>query len=235
MSWWRKIVRNWVHESIILEGGVVVVRGYQWSKSQLLWLISWVWQGALPLFCWGSIDFCLIGKRQMSWPSYLWLEGLSSRREGRDICFWTLDPIGGFCCSSYFCHLLDPFPFSESIFSSLWNVKVPKKVKFFVWKVIHGRVNPLYWRKIKMVSLFVLFCCVLRRGRRKTWIVLFGIVLLLGLFSQACLVSRASPSTVWVLLVCLVLSYLDIEIVGDDQEVLSPSIVSRERKIFVVS
>lgn len=73
MRWWRNGVttrQNWVHESIILEWVVVAKRGHQWSKSQLLWQISWICWGHLPLFRLGYIGFALIGKWRMCGPLF---------------------------------------------------------------------------------------------------------------------------------------------------------------------
>lgn len=42
--------------------------------------------------------------------------------------------------------LVDPFFFvwwSPPLLGSPWKMKIPKKVKFFIWQINHGRINTL--------------------------------------------------------------------------------------------
>ena len=45
----------------------------------------------------------------------------------------------------------------------IWRIKIPKKVRFFIWQVLLGRVNTLD-RLVRGRTSFVgLFCCILCR------------------------------------------------------------------------
>ena len=191
---------------VLLWSGVVVKRGYQWSKSQLLWQISWIFRGHLPLFRLGYVGLSLIGKWLMLWPSFSW-ESWRSSFGGRIFAFGlSLDLIRGFSYRSYFWHLLDPIlPLVNPIFLHLWKVKVPKKVMFFVWQVVHDRVNTFSWLKIKdgHFSWVVLLHSLLEGGGR-----------LLYAWFSVIYTSRLQ---------------------GDDWRVLCPFTVSWEKKVFVAS
>lgn len=67
----------------------------------------------------------------------------------------------GFSCKSFFRHLVDHSPLRKSVFSSLWRIKILRKVKFFTWQVIYGRSNIMdqFARKLLLVGPF---CCILR-------------------------------------------------------------------------
>lgn len=50
-------------------------------------------------------------------------------------------PIGGFFCTSFSRSCVPLSLPDASSFSHIWKVKIAKKVKFFTWQVLHGRVN----------------------------------------------------------------------------------------------
>ena len=56
------------------------------------------------------------------------LEGCIFREGRRDVRVWSPNP-----SKSLFSLLLDPSPYSESVFDVVWRAKVPKKVRFFIW------------------------------------------------------------------------------------------------------
>ncbi|XP_022151711.1 uncharacterized protein LOC111019624 [Momordica charantia] len=74
----------------------------------------------------------------------------SSGRE--DVRVWIPNPLGGFSCSSFFQVLISPSSssFLASLssssspslvtpwFTSLWKIKIPKKIKFFGWQRLQG-------------------------------------------------------------------------------------------------
>lgn len=71
----------------------------------------------------------------------------------RYVCFWNPCPFEGFSCKSFFLCLVNPST-TSGVFSSLWTVKVPNKVKFFcVAQVLHKRVNTLDWVLRKVPNL----------------------------------------------------------------------------------
>ena len=70
-------------------------------------------------------------------------------------------PLEGFSCKSCVKILLDPIPIVELVLDVLWRIRIPKKVKFFSWKVLLGRVNTMYRLLRKMPLLMGLFCCIL--------------------------------------------------------------------------
>ena len=47
------------------------------------------------------------------------------------ICFWWPHPSDGFTCNSFLLCLVNPSSLSDSVFVSLWKVKISNKVKFF--------------------------------------------------------------------------------------------------------
>lgn len=47
----------------------------------------------------------------------------------------------GFACKSFFKLLLDLSPFGSSMFDIILRIKIPKKVKFFIWQMLLGHVN----------------------------------------------------------------------------------------------
>lgn len=67
------------------------------------------------------------------------------------------------------------FPFRESVFDVVWRIKVPKKVRFFVWPVLRGCVNTMDWLVRRGTSLVGLFDVFFVRRQRKTLIISFGI------------------------------------------------------------
>lgn len=53
--------------------------------------------------------------------------------------------------------------------SSLLRIKIPKKVKFFTWQVLHGRVKTLDRLLRKLPSLVGLFCYNLCWKAKESW------------------------------------------------------------------
>lgn len=70
------------------------------------------------------------------------LEGHPFRLGRRDIRFWSPHP-KGFSCMSFFQYLVDPSPLGDWPFLVLWKIKVPRKVRFFTWQVLHDCANML--------------------------------------------------------------------------------------------
>lgn len=69
----------------------------------------------------------------------------------------------GFLCKLFFQCLVDPSPSGKSVFLVLWRIKVPRKIRFFSWQVLHGCANTLD-RLIRKLSLLVgPFGCILYR------------------------------------------------------------------------
>lgn len=61
----------------------------------------------------------------------------------RDIHSWKPSLSEEYRCKSFFLCLVYPSPFSCLVYTLLWNVKIPKKVKSFVWQTIYKRLNTL--------------------------------------------------------------------------------------------
>ena len=49
----------------------------------------------------------------------------------------------GISCKSFFRVLVHSSPVVESVFDALSRIKIPKKVRFFVWQVWLGRLNSM--------------------------------------------------------------------------------------------
>lgn len=56
----------------------------------------------------------------------------------------------------------------EFVFDILWRIKVPKKVKFFTWKVLLGHMTTLDWlfKKVAFASWPLLLYPLLESGGR---------------------------------------------------------------------
>lgn len=90
------------------------------------------------------------------------LEGHLFRLGRRDVRFWSPGPLEGFSCKSFFHCLVDPSPLNELVFLVLWRIKVPRKVRFFTWLVLHGHANTLdmlFKNMPLLVGAFVVFFC----------------------------------------------------------------------------
>lgn len=59
--------------------------------------------------------------------------------------------------------LWDSSPVVELVFDVLWRIRIPKKVKSFLWQVLLGRVNTMDRLVRKMPLLLGSFCCILYR------------------------------------------------------------------------
>ena len=104
------------------------------------------------------------------------VEGCSFRKGRRGAQVWSPNPSRGYTCKSLFSLLLDPSPPTESIFEVVWRTKVPKKVRFFIWQVLFGRVTlltDLLRGGLHLLSIFVAFSV---ERRKETLITFFGIV-----------------------------------------------------------
>lgn len=64
-------------------------------------------------------------------------------------------------CKSFFHILIDPSPLGESIFLAVWRIKIPRKLRFYTWLVLHGQPNPLDKLHRKVLILFGSSCCIL--------------------------------------------------------------------------
>ena len=91
------------------------------------------------------------------------IESYSFRLRRKDIGIWHPSPSEGFSCESYFKSLLDPSPTRQSVFEVVWKLKIPKKVSFFTWQLLLGRVNTLQWMVRKRTMLMGPFCSILCR------------------------------------------------------------------------
>lgn len=70
-------------------------------------------------------------------------------------------PLEGFLCKSFFHCLVDPSLLGKSVFLVFWRIKVPRKVRFFIWQVLHDHANTVD-RLVRKLSLLVgPFCCIL--------------------------------------------------------------------------
>lgn len=94
------------------------------------------------------------------------LEGHPFRLERRDVRFWTPNPLEGFLCKSLFLCLVDLSPLGESVFLLLWRNKVPRKVRFFTWQVLHGRT--FFFLKSKLASLLIIIKLKLQKFYTKS-------------------------------------------------------------------
>ena len=54
-----------------------------------------------------------------------------------------------------------PSPLVESVFSLVWRIKVLRKLCFFTWQVLHGRISMKDRLLRKMPLLVGHFCCIL--------------------------------------------------------------------------
>lgn len=74
----------------------------------------------------------------------------------------------------------------------MWRMKIPKKVKFIVWQILHERVNTLDRVSRKISNLTGSWYCILVEGQQqRTLIICFRVVILLmpcGLVSLISLV-----------------------------------------------
>ena len=66
----------------------------------------------------------------------------------------------------------------ETVFSALWKIMIPKKVKFFVWYVLHHRVNTLDWLSKKCLRWLAYFVASFVERWRKTMIISSGVVIM---------------------------------------------------------
>lgn len=99
-----------------------------------------------------------------------------------DVCLWSPCPFKVFSCRSFFRCLVSSSSLSDSIFSFVCKWKISKNVKFYVWQVMHERVNTLYRMSARgpyWQSHFVVFFV---GGRWRISIISFGDVILLMLF-----------------------------------------------------
>lgn len=81
------------------------------------------------------------------------LDGHPFRLGRRDVRFW-------FSCISFFNCLVDPSPLGESVFAMVWRIKIPRKVRFFTWQVLHNQANildKLGWKLPTLFGPFVVF------------------------------------------------------------------------------
>lgn len=76
---------------------------------------------------------------------------------------WSPNPLDGFSSKPYFLCLVNPSPMGESISSLIWRLKIPRKMRFFTWQVLHGCISMPDRLVKKMPSLVWLFCCILFR------------------------------------------------------------------------
>lgn len=66
-----------------------------------------------------------------------------SRLERREVRVWSLEPLKGFCCKSFFLYLLDQSLLSKFVFDKSWRIKIPKRVKLYFWQVLMRHLNSL--------------------------------------------------------------------------------------------
>lgn len=66
-----------------------------------------------------------------------------------------------FLCHSFFLYLVHPLPSRELIFPLMWRIIISKKMKFFVWKALHGMVNTLTGCQGRCYIWWGSWCCCL--------------------------------------------------------------------------
>ena len=87
------------------------------------------------------------------------LEGYSFR----DVRIWNPNPSEGFSCISFFRLLLDPSLLELFVFDIVWRIKIPMKVRFFIWQVLLGRVSTGDRLVRRRTTLVEPLCCILCR------------------------------------------------------------------------
>lgn len=122
----------------------------------------------LSFLCWGSFN-ALLGKGDFAYGA------LALRR------IFPVNPS---------LWLVNPSPERDLIFASMWRMKIPKKVKFIVWQILHERVNTLDRVSRKMSNLMGSWYCILVEGQQqRTLIICFRVVILLMLCGLVSLIS----------------------------------------------
>lgn len=106
-------------------------------KNHPIWLLDLVWE--LCLFTIEPI------RKQLRLPLFFIFWRHTLFREGRrDVCIWSPNLREGFSCKSFFRLLLVPSPIGFT-FDSIWRIKIPNKIRFFIWQFFLGRLNTLQW------------------------------------------------------------------------------------------
>ena len=96
-------------------------------------------------------------------------KGFSVTEGRRDARIWIPNPSLRLSYNSLFGLSVDSAPPKKSVFDVIWRTKVPKKVRFFIWQVLLGRVNTidgLVRRRSLLVGFFFLLFVVLDSGGR---------------------------------------------------------------------
>lgn len=109
-------------------------------------IIRWLWFCLLPNFFWSLpcvFVFCwLIGEHRMFWPLLALLGDFHFRPLRGDVCFWSPCPSKGLSCRYFFRYLVSSSQGSDSI-SSVWKVKIPKKVGWVICCILSWRVGEI--------------------------------------------------------------------------------------------
>lgn len=66
---------------------------------------------------------------------------------------WLHNHPEGFSSNSLFLCLVDPSLLRDSVFALMWRMRILKKIKFFIWLVVHGRVNTVDKMSRRILSL----------------------------------------------------------------------------------
>lgn len=98
-------------------------------------------RGALLLSHLVFVDSWLIGKQRRFSLFCLWSKSWFFRFEWRNVWVWSLNPLEGFFCKSFFWPLLDPFPVCKSVFVAL-SRRFWRKSSFS-WQVLLGHGNSM--------------------------------------------------------------------------------------------
>lgn len=109
--------------------------------------------------------FCLFSDREKGYhSSFLFIGGSSSLMgEGIFVCGALIHPLEGVSSNSFFLCLVNPSPLRYFVYASMWRMIIPNKIKFFIWLVLHGRVNTLDLMSRRMSSLMGSWCSILWR------------------------------------------------------------------------
>lgn len=90
-----------------------------------------VWFGSFYFF---SFGFHSLSDKEVTDMATLLslLEGHPFRFGGRDVRFWNSNSLEGFPYKFFFLCLVDPSSLGELVFSALWRIMVPRKVRFLL-------------------------------------------------------------------------------------------------------
>ena len=93
----------------------------------------------------------------------------------RDVHSWCFYPSQGVSSNYFFQCLVSILTPSVSTFTFVWKLRIFKKVKFFVWAILHGRVNALDQIFARGSLVIRSFCCIpCKRAAKDMYHLLWG-------------------------------------------------------------